>query len=166
MANGRMAPSPLRRLALTALAGVGGIAGVVLAAQRAEPSPPSSPAREVGRVAPEREPARVEAGRRSFRTYCASCHGESAKGDGPVARDLKIRPSDLTVLAKANGGVFPAGQVHRAIDGRAVVRGHGPSGMPVWGLNFQERERDSDQAAAVRQQIEDLVAYLRSVQAT
>jgi len=145
---------------LAALAGAG-LAAWGLAARGAEPPPAR---KEHQLVLPE--PARVDAGRRSFRTYCASCHGEAAKGDGPIARDMKIRPSDLTVLAKANGGVFPAGQVHRAIDGRTVVRGHGPSGMPVWGLNFQQRERDSDQAAAVRQQIEDLVAYLRSIQAT
>src|SRR5881628_2806023 len=122
MARGRMALSSPRRLALAALAAAAAIAGMSLAARAAEP--PAHPAR----VSVPKEPPQVEAGRRSFRTYCASCHGESAKGDGPVARDLKIHPSDLTALAKANGGEFPADQVYRAIDGRAGVRGHGPSG--------------------------------------
>jgi mono/diheme cytochrome c family protein len=157
MTNRQPAPRPLWCLALAALAGLSALAAA---------SPPSSPAREAGRAAPAREPARIDAGRRSFRTYCASCHGESAKGDGPLARDLKVRPSDLTALAKAHGGDFPADQVYRAIDGRAVVRGHGAGDMPVWGLNFQERGRDADQAREVRERIRDLLAYLRSIQAT
>ena len=160
MPNKPTASHPRPRLALAALAGVGLLA-FGLAARGADPPP----ARET-HVMVLREPARIEAGRRSFRTYCASCHGESAKGDGPVARDLKVRPSDLTALAKANGGEFPDGQVYRAIDGRAVVRGHGPRDMPVWGLNFQERGRDADQTREVQERIRDLLAYLRSIQAT
>ena len=48
-------------------------------------------------------------GEDSFMFYCASCHGPSGKGDGPVARSLKTRPADLTVLTKRNGGTFPRG---------------------------------------------------------
>ena len=27
---------------------------------------------------------------------CAECHGKEARGDGPSAKDLSVRPSDLT----------------------------------------------------------------------
>src|SRR5579864_6547315 len=45
-----------------------------------------------------------------FRAYCAVCHGEDGKGHGPLAPQLKAMPSDLTILAKANNGQFPAAQ--------------------------------------------------------
>ncbi len=36
-----------------------------------------------------------------FNTYCASCHGTTAKGDGTVGALLKKRPPDLTTLHSA-----------------------------------------------------------------
>jgi cytochrome c553 len=33
-----------------------------------------------------------------FKAYCAACHGDSAKGDGPATPTLKSPPSDLTIL--------------------------------------------------------------------
>ena len=41
-----------------------------------------------------------------------------AKGNGPVSKELKTRPADLTVLAKNNNGVFPYDTVYQMIDGR------------------------------------------------
>jgi mono/diheme cytochrome c family protein len=66
-------------------------------------------------------------GKVEYQTNCASCHGIGAKGDGPMSSELKRRPSDLTILAKRNNGVFPLNSVYRIIDGRdeiamAVVR--------------------------------------------
>ena len=162
MTSERMATKYLRGAVLAALAGLGAWS---LAARGAEPPPPPR-APTVHPVEHSPEPGRVEAGRHSFRTYCASCHGEAARGDGPVARDLKVAPSDLTSLAKTNGGTFPYGRVYQAIDGSAPVRGHGTSEMPVWGLTFQDRGRDANQVEAVREQIRDLLAYLQSIQAT
>jgi mono/diheme cytochrome c family protein len=46
-----------------------------------------------------------------FKAYCASCHGNSAKGDGPAAPALRIPPPDLTKLSKKNGGKFPSDRV-------------------------------------------------------
>src|SRR5678816_3800143 len=66
-----------------------------------------------------------------FRTYCASCHGKEGKGDGPLAENLRFRPPDLTLLAKGNKGEFDAAKVHRIIDGREPVKGHGGPDMPV-----------------------------------
>jgi mono/diheme cytochrome c family protein len=68
-----------------------------------------------------------------YLSYCASCHGTSGKGDGSVAKVLTQKPADLTGLATANGGEFPAARVMETIDGRREVAAHGPRDMPVWG---------------------------------
>src|SRR5262245_42481647 len=75
------------------------------------------------------------AGSALFSTYCSSCHGANATGDGPLASVLKKHPPDLTQIAKRNGGKFPDDKVFRTIDGRDPVRAHG-SDMPVWGDAF------------------------------
>lgn len=99
-----------------------------------------------------------------FRTYCATCHGEGAKGDGPLASMLKVRPADLTVFAKNNGGTYPAEMVGRIIDGRKQVDGHGGKDMPVWGDAFKEATGGSDEAA-IKARIDALVRYLEGIQA-
>ena len=68
-----------------------------------------------------------------YLNYCASCHGTSGKGDGRVAKVLTQKPADLTALAAASGGTFPASRVIETIDGRREVAAHGPRDMPVWG---------------------------------
>ncbi len=77
-----------------------------------------------------------DAGKSLFLHYCSSCHGESGKGDGTLAGILELKPADLTQLAKKKGGEFAFMDLLQSIDGRARVRGHGPSGMPVWGEVF------------------------------
>jgi cytochrome c1 len=98
-----------------------------------------------------------------FRTYCAACHGTSAKGDGPLADSMRRRPSDLTEIARRNKGVFPADEVFRIIDGRQPVRGHGGPDMPVWGDVFARSEGGGN-PAVVEARIKALVAYLEGVQ--
>ena len=106
---------------------------------------------------------RVERGAQAYRIYCGGCHGAGAKGDGPLADLLKIPPSDLTRFRAGNNGTFPVERVTEAIDGRAVVRGHG-SQMPVWAMSFRDRGRDSDQRQEIEERIRDIVQYLESVQ--
>jgi mono/diheme cytochrome c family protein len=79
----------------------------------------------------------IDFGRLEYESSCASCHGLSGKGDGPLARALVSQPSDLTRLAKRNGGVFPAQRVHDIIDGRKEVEAHGTREMPVWGREYR-----------------------------
>jgi mono/diheme cytochrome c family protein len=98
-----------------------------------------------------------------FQSYCASCHGERGKGDGPIARSLKKRPADLTQLAKRSGGTFPRDMVFRTIDGRKPVAGHGGPDMPIWGEALAKSSRSADDAA-VKARIEALVAYLETIQ--
>ena len=62
-----------------------------------------------------------------------------AKGDGPVSKDLKTRPADLTVLAKKNNGVFPFNAVYQIIDGREPIASHGTREMPIWAMAFRAR---------------------------
>ena len=49
---------------------------------------------------------------------CASCHGATATGDGPMSRALKHVPPDLTTLSLKNNGMFPSARVYRIIEGR------------------------------------------------
>lgn len=79
---------------------------------------------------------RPDQGRREYMNSCASCHGASAKGDGPLAASLQRPPADLTMLSHRNGGVFPAQRVQQVIDGRTDVKAHGSREMPVWGERF------------------------------
>lgn len=98
-----------------------------------------------------------------FRTYCASCHGTSARGDGPLASSMTRKPANLTEIAKRNGGLFPTEMVFKTIDGRQPVRGHGGADMPVWGDAFS-RSREAGDAARVKAVIDSLVSYIESIQ--
>jgi len=102
-------------------------------------------------------------GRAVFGTYCATCHGTSARGDGPLAGNMVKKPANLTELAKRNGGVFPADIVYRTIDGKQPIRGHGGPDMPAWGDAFA-RSREAGDANRVKAVITSLVDYLESIQ--
>jgi mono/diheme cytochrome c family protein len=69
-------------------------------------------------------------------SYCASCHGKDAKGDGPAANALKQAPADLTMLAKQNGGKYPSNKVSSILRGQTKLVAHGDQDMPVWGPVF------------------------------
>ena len=105
----------------------------------------------------------IEQGRAHYEFHCQSCHGIDADGRGPMAESLSVSPPDLTRL-RAEDGSFPAKRVHRMIDGRQSVPGHRRREMPIWGLNFQQLDRDSDQEDEVRRKIRRIVAYLESIQ--
>jgi mono/diheme cytochrome c family protein len=98
-----------------------------------------------------------------FRTYCAACHGTRAKGDGPVAANLRRPPADLTRLAQRNKGTFSREMVYQIIDGRDPVPNHGGGDMPVWGDAFS-RVRENASAEDVKARIDALVAFLESIQ--
>jgi mono/diheme cytochrome c family protein len=101
-------------------------------------------------------------GKDSFEAYCASCHGAEGRGNGPVARELKAAPRDLTMLASHNRGVFPRDHVRAVLTGTGrTVAAHGTTEMPIWGPLFRAFESD----ARVRVRIDNLVNYLETVQA-
>ncbi len=115
------------------------------------------------------ESLRLALGKQDFETYCASCHGESAAGDGPVAEFLALEAADLTGLARKYGGKFPVEQVERVIDGRDVVKVHGPRDMPVWGDWFDSEAqqpglRPEEREMVVRERIAAITSYLETLQ--
>src|SRR5271169_1952315 len=72
-------------------------------------------------------------GKDMYTAYCAVCHGADGKGAGPAASALKIPPTDLAVLAKNNGGKYPAMKISATIHGESALPAHGSKDMPVWG---------------------------------
>jgi mono/diheme cytochrome c family protein len=109
----------------------------------------------------------IAGGRSKFLQYCASCHGQTGKGNGEMAALLAFKPADLTQLRNRNNGEFPFWRVYRAIDGRELVRGHGSREMPLWGFVFQREEGANGSSAqddVVRGRIWQLVYYRESIQ--
>ena len=102
-----------------------------------------------------------------YRTYCATCHGTEARGDGPMAGALLVPPADLATMTERYGGSFPIERVVARIDGRDPLVSHGSS-MPVYGDFFEGRDvalkTQSGQPILTSAPIVDLVAYLQSVQ--
>jgi mono/diheme cytochrome c family protein len=80
--------------------------------------------------------APVDPGALEYRSSCAVCHGLDGKGNGPTKPALTKHPTNLTTLAKGNGGVFPVQRVYEVIDGRQAVTAHGTRDMPIWGTQF------------------------------
>jgi len=103
-------------------------------------------------------------GKQMYTSYCASCHGEYAKGNGPVAGALKTQPTDLTVLSKNNGGKFPAAHVAAVLEFGAQNSAHGNAQMPVWGPLFGKMDSSSTQRDTVQLRISNLTRYIESIQ--
>lgn len=116
--------------------------------------------------------AQESAGRQEYMIACAGCHGESAKGTGPIAGLLKIKTPDLTKMTARNGGKFPFEYAVWMIDGRKLIRTHGTADMPVWGDRFMASANKAESATEipetreliVRGRILSLVMYLESIQ--
>ena len=76
-------------------------------------------------------PEDIAKGKALFATDCAACHGDSGRGDGPVAHLLKTKPKDLI------GGVsksLPDGYIYGTIRDGGVT-------MPSYGDAMSEHER-------------------------
>lgn len=111
-------------------------------------------------------------GKKLFMNYCASCHGTSGEGNGPVASQLHKKPINLTTLSKSMGGKFDPKQIKEMIDGRLMPRAHGIPEMPIWGEWFAIRSmakgRLQDDATGINEDIklhlEQLTLYIKSIQ--
>jgi len=100
-----------------------------------------------------------------YQRFCASCHGESGRGDGPVARTLVAAVPDLTQIRRRYNDIFPSEELRAIVDGRNLVTAHGTRAMPVWGYEFWwEEGADVEAEAAARNMIDRLLTYLRSIQ--
>lgn len=60
-------------------------------------------------------PAAAATGKRLFYTYCAPCHGNDARGNGPMASFSAAPVSDLTLLRQRYHGSIPYGEVWRSL---------------------------------------------------
>ena len=105
-------------------------------------------------------------GKQEYMNNCASCHGESGMGQGPLAELMTVDVPSLTTLAANNDGKFPMLEVIHAIDGRQGTRGHGYP-MPVWGDRFTANIGDAGpdgSEAIVRGRVLSIAYYLESIQ--
>jgi mono/diheme cytochrome c family protein len=103
-------------------------------------------------------------GEELFARFCASCHGDNGRGDGPVTRSLSVVVPDLTAI-EHRYGEFPAARIRERIDGRGLVDAHGTRLMPVWGYQFWvEAGEDIVAEREMRELIDKLVEYIESIQ--
>ena len=101
-------------------------------------------------------------GKAMFHEYCAVCHGEEGKGNGPAADALKKAPADLTQVARKNAGAFPEIKVQRIITGEdEIVGAHGNRAMPIWGNIFRSLSNKEGETLRVNA----LMRYVEGLQA-
>jgi len=113
---------------------------------------------------------RPDPGKREFETRCASCHGVSGKGNGPVTDLLRRSPPDLTQLARGNGGILPMERLYQSVMGDTVAA-HGSRDMPVWGMVYRTDAASYygdvpyDADGYVRTRVLSLLEYIARLQA-
>lgn len=113
----------------------------------------------------------VDLGKIEYEANCATCHGLTGKGDGPMAGYVTPKIADLTTLAKRNNGVFPVSAMYDIIVGEREVPGHGPSDMPVWGREYRLKAGEYyapdvpyDPEVYVRTHVLALIEYINRLQ--
>jgi mono/diheme cytochrome c family protein len=114
--------------------------------------------------------ARPDLGKREFDTNCAMCHGLDGKGGGVMSTYLNRQPTNLSTLAKSNGGILPMDRMYAMIDGSREVPGHGTRAMPAWGNDYRANaaeyywEVPYDPEVVVRAKILALLEYINRLQ--
>ncbi|MCQ0092182.1 cytochrome c [Roseovarius sp. M141] len=107
----------------------------------------------------------ADEGRRLYVENCVQCHGPSGKGDGPLAKRLSPKPTDLTQLSSQ--GKFPRARVLSTIDGyhRAQIPGEQ---MPEFGALLEGDTVPVQTGDGVMtptpRPLAALLAYLESIQ--
>ena len=96
-------------------------------------------------------PAAFE-GRRLYVSYCQLCHGTDGRGDGPLAKAMKISPADLNTTVRSRSDTILTKIITG--EGRQTITGRDrhnllSDAMPEWKDVFS------------RSQVEELIAYLR-----
>ncbi len=99
--------------------------------------------------------------------YCAACHGADGTGNGPMATELKGKPTDLTVLSRNSDGNFPYLRVYKTIDGtwnEGNLRAHGSDEMPIWGDVFRRKATGINSYMETKGRIMAIIQYIDSMQ--
>jgi cytochrome c oxidase cbb3-type subunit 3 len=92
--------------------------------------------------------ADAEQGKKLYGQFCASCHGQSGKGDGPAAAALNPKPRDHT--DKELMGKMSDDEMLKVIKNGGASVGKSPL-MPPWGAALKDN------------QINDVIAYIRTL---
>ena len=103
------------------------------------------------------DPPPAYEGRRLYVSYCQLCHGIGGKGDGPLAKVMKISPADLTTTVRSRSDTILTKIITG--EGRQTITGRDrhnllSDAMPEWKDVFNES------------QITALIAYLRFLSRT
>jgi len=111
------------------------------------------------------KPVAAYSGESMYANYCAVCHGNNGKGNGPAAKALSVSPADLTRLARQNHGKFPDSHVYAVIHGDTnLVAAHGTKDMPAWAALFDQSSGGTQPDAVVHQRISNLTKHVESLQ--
>ena len=92
--------------------------------------------------------ADAEQGKKLYGQFCASCHGQSGKGDGPAAAALNPKPRDHT--DKDYMSKMSDDDLLKVIKNGGAAVGKSPL-MPPWGASLKDG------------QIHDIIAYVREL---
>ena len=114
----------------------------------------------------------ADRGKYQYEVSCAVCHGADGKGKGLMNDVLRRSPTDLTILAKNNQGVFPTDRLYEVIEGVGVAS-HGSREMPIWGMEYRVEDNERyleargnyDAEGLVRARILLLIDYISRIQA-
>ena len=103
------------------------------------------------------DPPAAYEGRRLYVSYCELCHGTEGKGDGPLAKTMKIFPADLTTTVRSRSDTILTKIITG--EGRQTITGRNrhnllSESMPEWKNVFDET------------QVAALIAYLRYLSRT
>ena len=123
---------------------------------------PQAPAAPAPKEAPKLDSSAASSGATLYQRYCAVCHGPSARGNGPLATELRTPVPDLTTIAARSNGKFPAERVQKIISNGENLRGHGSVDMPAWGDAF--KRTSGLEGATPEEAIRNLTHYLWSLQ--
>ena len=125
---------------------VGSVAAAVSLLGSISPSAAGSPAIAVQGALGDPQLGDAKAGKANFGTYCAVCHGNEGKGNGPGAAGLKPKPRNFNDSARM-------AKIDNATLIKAVTEGGASVGLSPTMAAYKE--------ALSPQQIRDLVAYVR-----
>jgi mono/diheme cytochrome c family protein len=104
----------------------------------------------------------ADSGGQFYKRYCAVCHGNDLKGNGPVSPEFKNPPADLTTLSQRHNGEFPQAYVEDILRNGVKKNAHGDTEMPIWGPIFGSTEATNPQLVTTR--IVNLTNYIKSLQ--